>query len=197
MTTDNSHTKSELRSHLRALRQAHVEALPGSTKGLLFRVPPAPLLNLVPSGSAIGVYHANQWEAPAQHYASHFAEKGHSIALPRFADNAAAMEFAQWTDFYGETDLEDGAFGIKQPSSDAPKISPDVLFVPLIGFSENGERLGQGGGHYDRWLADNPDKTDREFFRVGVDIQDKYTEKAGGKKIKYLGAGAWQWERNV
>jgi hypothetical protein len=47
------------------------------------------------------------------------------------------------------------------------------------------------------WLADNPDKTDREFFRVGVDIQDKYTEKAGGKKIKYLGAGAWQWERNV
>lgn len=157
MTTDNSHTKSELRSHLRALRQAHVETLPSSTKGLLFRVPPAPLLDLVPSGSAIGVYHANQWEAPAQHYASHLAEKGHSIALPRFADSAAAMEFAQWTDFYGETDLEDGAFGIKQPSSYAPKISPDVLFVPLVGFSENGERLGQGGGHYDRWLADNPD----------------------------------------
>jgi hypothetical protein len=35
------------------------------------------------------------------------------------------------------------------------------------------------------WLADNPDKTDREFFR------------AGGKKIKYIGAGAWMWERHV
>ncbi len=41
------------------------------------------------------------------------------------------------------------------------------------------------------WLADNPSKTDREFFREGVDVQDEYTEKAGGKKIRDLGAGAW------
>ena len=47
------------------------------------------------------------------------------------------------------------------------------------------------------WLADNPGKQDREFFREGVDIQDKYTEKAGGKKVRYLGAGAWVWERHV
>tara|TARA_B100001094_G_scaffold127046_1_gene123080 strand:+ start:899 stop:1093 length:195 start_codon:yes stop_codon:yes gene_type:complete len=47
------------------------------------------------------------------------------------------------------------------------------------------------------WLADNPGKQDREFFREGVDVQDKYTEKAGGKKVRYLGAGAWVWERHV
>ena len=40
------------------------------------------------------------------------------------------------------------------------------------------------------WLADNPSKTDREFFREGVNVQDEYTEKAGGKKVRYLGAGA-------
>ena len=34
---------------------------------------------------------------------------------------------------------------------------PDVLFVPLLGFTKNGGRLGQGGGHYDRWLAAHPD----------------------------------------
>ena len=45
------------------------------------------------------------------------------------------------------------------------------------------------------WLEDNPSRQEREFFREGVDIQDEYTEKAGGKKIKYLGAGAWMWER--
>jgi 5-formyltetrahydrofolate cyclo-ligase len=33
---------------------------------------------------------------------------------------------------------------------------PDVLFVPLVGFTARGDRLGQGGGHYDRWLAANP-----------------------------------------
>jgi hypothetical protein len=45
------------------------------------------------------------------------------------------------------------------------------------------------------WLADNPGKQDRDFFREGIDVQDEYTEKAGGKKIRYLGAGAWVWER--
>ncbi len=33
---------------------------------------------------------------------------------------------------------------------------PDVVFVPLLGFTEHLERLGQGGGHYDRWLAAHP-----------------------------------------
>jgi hypothetical protein len=47
------------------------------------------------------------------------------------------------------------------------------------------------------WLKDNPGKQDRDFFREGVNVQDKYTENAGGKKIKYLGAGAWQWERKI
>jgi len=45
------------------------------------------------------------------------------------------------------------------------------------------------------WLEDNPGRQDRDFFREGVNVQDEYTEKASGKKIRYLGSGAWQWER--
>lgn len=148
--------KAELRSHLRTLRQAHVEALPDLTKGLLFRAPPAPIRELIDASAVIGVYHATTCEPACRHYASHFAEAGHSLALPRFSNKNASMEFAQWTDFYGDTDLVDGPFGLQQPSQDAAAIEPNILFVPLIGFGENGVRLGQGGGHYDRWLAEHP-----------------------------------------
>jgi 5-formyltetrahydrofolate cyclo-ligase len=45
---------------------------------------------------------------------------------------------------------------MRQPSDDAEPLTPDVLFVPLVGFTPALERLGQGGGHYDRWLAEHP-----------------------------------------
>lgn len=30
------------------------------------------------------------------------------------------------------------------------------MFVPCVGFTADGGRLGQGAGHYDRWLAAHP-----------------------------------------
>jgi hypothetical protein len=35
-------------------------------------------------------------------------------------------------------------------------VVPEVLFMPLIGFTAKGDRLGQGGGYYDRFLAAHP-----------------------------------------
>ena len=66
------------------------------------------------------------------------------------------MEFAEHTDPFGATDLESGPFGMMQPGSNATALMPDVLFVPLIGFTAEGDRLGQGGGHYDRYLSHHP-----------------------------------------
>lgn len=149
-------TKSELRKNLRQARKAHVAALPETILGLLFRQPPAPLLRLIPAEATIGLYRATPDEAPASRFAAHFLEAGHRIALPRFADRASTMEFAVWSDPFGDSDLEPGPFGLLQPAADAEPVVPDVLFVPLVGFTVDGQRLGQGGGHYDRWLSAHP-----------------------------------------
>jgi 5-formyltetrahydrofolate cyclo-ligase len=149
-------TKSELRKTLRAARKAHVEALPDHIRGLLFHRPPAPLLARIPQEAVIGVYHAGPWEAPANAYARFFHEAGHTIALPHFAHPAAPMAFAHHSDPYTQDDLEVGPFGILQPAAVAEALIPDVLFVPLVGFTPSLDRLGQGGGHYDRWLEEHP-----------------------------------------
>ncbi|MNC97356.1 5-formyltetrahydrofolate cyclo-ligase family protein [compost metagenome] len=47
-------------------------------------------------------------------------------------------------------------WGLRQPRTDAPVVVPEVLFMPLVGFTANGDRLGQGGGYYDRFLAAHP-----------------------------------------
>ncbi len=103
----------------------------------------------------IGLYQATHDEAPAKGYARFFQEQGHTIVLPRFTAETAAMEFAEHTDPFANSDLESGPFDILQPKPAARTLVPDVLFMPLIGFTTSGKRLGQGGGHYDRWLAEH------------------------------------------
>ena len=45
------------------------------------------------------------------------------------------------------------------------------------------------------WLADNPGKTDRDYWRAGKHVHDEYGQKAGGKIIKHGGRKEPQvWE---
>lgn len=154
-----SDPKHNIRKNLRAARRDHVAALDERTGALLFLRPPRPLLEVVAAQSIIGLYNATAHEAPASGYARFFAEQGHSLALPRFAHREGAMEFARFADPYAESDLESGPLGLFQPSADAEAVEPDVLFVPLLGFTADGHRIGQGGGHYDRYLSAHPQAT--------------------------------------
>ncbi|MFT4027796.1 MAG: 5-formyltetrahydrofolate cyclo-ligase [Novosphingobium sp.] len=148
--------KHQLREALRAQRKAHVAALPGATKALLFMRPPAPVAALAPAGSTVGLYHALANEAPTRGYAKWLSENGRTIALPWFEHRDAPMRFRAWLDPYDDAGLEIGPHRHLQPAGGAEELHPAAVFVPLLGFTAAGERIGQGGGHYDRWLAANP-----------------------------------------
>lgn len=154
--TDIAADKAGLRKHYRALRRAHVEALPNATRALLFLRPPVPVSKVLPEQATVGLYYPHANEAPTLSYARWLHENGRKVALPRFAGRDGAMAFHIWDDPYDETLLESGPFGMPQPPADSAPATPEVLFMPLIAFTAEGARLGQGGGHYDRWLAAHP-----------------------------------------
>ncbi len=149
--------KAALRKTLRAARRAEVAALNPRVKALLFMRPPAALSALIPAGATIALYAAIGDEAPANAYARHFHDAGHRIAMPSFAGRGAPMEFRHWASPHLDDLMEPGPYGAQQPLDDADRLEPDVFFVPLIGFTADGRRLGQGGGYYDRWLGQFPD----------------------------------------
>ena len=155
-TSDIIALKKQLRDELRRKRVEHAENLPAEVSALVFSRPPGPVLALVPEGATIGLYRSDTGEAPSRGYIKFFFEAGYPIALPRVTTLDKPMEFRRHTDPYEESDLEAGVWGLRQPRVDAPVVVPEVLFMPLVGFTAKGDRLGQGGGYYDRYLAAHP-----------------------------------------
>lgn len=77
--------------------------------------------------------------------------KDKNIVLPR-VKGKRSLDHILLTD---STEIKTSSLGIPEPVSGlsvAPEVL-DVIFVPLLGFDIAGNRLGYGGGYYDRFLA--------------------------------------------
>lgn len=81
---------------------------------------------------------------------SALAAQGFMTALPIVMGEGLPLVFRQWRE--GD-DMGKGDWDIPIPLDSAPEVLPDVLFVPLLAFDQQGYRLGYGGGFYDRTLA--------------------------------------------
>jgi 5-formyltetrahydrofolate cyclo-ligase len=66
------------------------------------------------------------------------------------------MEFRIWDNPWDDSALAAGPWRALQPAKNAEAVIPDLVVVPLLAFTVSGHRLGQGGGHYDRWLDAHP-----------------------------------------
>jgi 5-formyltetrahydrofolate cyclo-ligase len=107
-------------------------------------------LRLKKAGIA-ALYHASGAEMDPRPLAENLIKLGWKIALPACEAPDEAVVFRGWKP--GDR-LAPDAIGISSPLASAGDLTPDLVIVPLIAFDATGARLGQGGGYYDRTLAD-------------------------------------------
>lgn len=97
------------------------------------------------AGRVLSGYIAMRGEADPR--AAMAAHQG-PVCLPVVPGKAVPLIFRAWD---GGA-LVPGPFGTSHPPEDAPLLVPQVLIVPLAGFDRAGNRIGYGGGYYDRSL---------------------------------------------
>ena len=88
-------------------------------------------------------------------------KKDYSISLPVIRKKNQ-MDFFHWSK---NTPLKINKYGIPEPLS--KKITyPDILFVPLVGYDDKLNRLGYGGGFYDRYISKIEKK--KKIIKIGL-----------------------------
>ncbi len=159
LSADLVQQKQKLRERLRFRRRHFAANLDGMAQLAAFRALPAPLSELLADHAIVGAYVAWGDEPDILPMFASVAEAG-ALALPHHAARLDIMDFRRWRP--GES-LVKGPWRTQQPTDDSPLVNPGLIFCPLVGFDRQGGRIGQGGGHYDRYFAAHPDA-----LRIGI-----------------------------
>ena len=97
-------------------------------------------------------YWASHGELPLNLVIPPLATRGQSFLLPLVGKDKR-LRFAAWK--LGDS-VQANRYGIPEPVEPTELLEPmqlNLVFVPLLGFDRRGNRLGYGGGYYDRSFA--------------------------------------------
>ena len=140
--------KQQLRERLRFRRRHFTAKLDGMARLAAFRVVPQPLADRMAGRDPIAAYIAWGDEPDILPMLA-----AYPVALPHHRERSDTMTFCRWA--AGDA-LVKGPWGPQQPATATEPVEPALIFCPLVGFDRHGNRLGQGGGHYDRFFAAHP-----------------------------------------
>ena len=98
-------------------------------------------------GKILGGYYPYNYEVDGLKILETLEKKKYPISLPKIKKNYQ-MDFFSWS---SKEPLMINKYGIPEPISVKVKY-PDILLVPLVAYDKFFNRIGYGGGFYDRYI---------------------------------------------
>ena len=131
----------------------------------------------------IGGYFPVNYEVDDMDILKKFDKKKYQISLP-VIKKKFEMDFYKWS--FNEP-LKINMYGIPEPEK-IKLVYPDVILVPLVAFDKKLNRLGYGGGYYDRLIKKLSEK--KNILKIGLALS---TQKINSvptneydKKLDYI-----------
>jgi len=130
----------------------------------------------------IGSYYPVNFEADTFQLMKMFKQKGYKLSLPVISSKYY-MNFYTWN---LNDPLYVNKYGIPEPKSKI-KVIPSILLIPMVAYDKRLNRLGYGGGYYDRFLKKYEKKN---ILKIGLAITCQEVKKLPtnnfDKKMDYI-----------
>tara|TARA_B100000123_G_scaffold266673_1_gene239125 strand:- start:250 stop:789 length:540 start_codon:yes stop_codon:yes gene_type:complete len=98
-------------------------------------------------GKIVGGYYPFNYEVDTMEILNDFEKQNYKISLPKIKKNFK-MDFFDWSI---KEPLIVNNYGIPEPTSNEI-VYPNIFLVPLVAYDEKFNRIGYGGGYYDRYF---------------------------------------------
>ena len=118
----------------------------------------------------IGGYYPVNYEVNDLDILKEFKKRKYNISLPIIKKNFD-MDFYNWS--FNEP-LRINKYGIPEPVSKT-LVYPNILLVPLVAFDKKLNRLGYGGGYYDRLIEKLTKK--KKILKIGLALSAQRIDK--------------------
>ncbi|MBQ7713309.1 MAG: 5-formyltetrahydrofolate cyclo-ligase [Oscillospiraceae bacterium] len=147
---DIAEAKRRLRAEIRERERALDETYRAESSAAVCRALAA--LPEFAAAQTVLAFHGTARELDTRAFLRETLARGKTLLLPR-CESGRRLALCAVRDL--DADLEASVFSILEPKRSCPAAAPeDVGFavVPCVSFDRAGNRLGQGGGYYDRLL---------------------------------------------
>jgi len=113
---------------------------------------------------------------------------GKSIYYPKIAADGVTMEIVGITE---SSRFEPGALGIAEPAGETTDLITladleTLIIVPGVVFGPAGDRIGRGGGHYDRFLAGAPRRATTAGLSYGFQLLDHVPRGGHDRRVDFI-----------